>query len=47
MQTRNKEQGQRLSELALPLEELVRRRALDVLQLAIEAEVQQFVDELA
>jgi putative transposase len=35
-----------LAELALPLEELVRRGARDILQRAIEAEVEQLLDEM-
>jgi transposase-like protein len=41
------EAGEQLAEVGLPLEELVRRGARDILQLAIEAEVQQLMDEFA
>jgi len=36
-----------LAELGVPLEELVRRRARDILQRAIEAELEQLLDEFA
>ena len=36
-----------LAELGLPLEERVRRGARDILQRAIEAEVQQLLEEFA
>ena len=39
------DRGERLAELGLPLEELVRRGARDILQRAIEAEVEQLLEE--
>ena len=42
-----RERAGQLAELGLPLEELVRRGARDILQRAIEAEVQVLLDELA
>lgn len=41
------DRGERLAELGLPLEELVRRGARDILQRAIEAEVEQLLEEFA
>ena len=41
----DQDRGEQLAELGLPLEELVRRSARDVLQRAIEAEVQQLLEE--
>ena len=41
------ERGEQLAELGLPLEELVRRGARDILQRAIEAEVQVQMDEFS
>lgn len=41
------ERGAELAELGLPLEELVRRGARDILQRAIEAEVEVLLDEFA
>ena len=43
----NQDRGERLAELGLPLEELVRRGARDLLQRAIEAEVQVMLEEFA
>lgn len=43
----NQDRGERLAELGLPLEELVRRGARDILQRAIEAEVQVMLEEFA
>jgi putative transposase len=43
----DQDQGGQLGELGLPLEELVRRGARDILQQAIEAEVKQLLAELA
>ena len=39
------DRGEALAELGLPLEELVRRGARDILQRAIEAEVEQLLEE--
>lgn len=39
------DRGEQLAELGLPLEELVRRGARDILQRAIEAEVEQLLEE--
>ncbi|UHD18421.1 IS256 family transposase [Thiocapsa bogorovii] len=41
------DRGEVLAELGLPLEELVRRGARDILQRAIEAEVEQLLEEFA
>ena len=41
------DRGEPLAELGLPLEELVRRGAHDILQRAIEAEVEQLLEECA
>ena len=41
------DRGAELSELGLPLEELVRRGARDILQRAIEAELGVLLDEFA
>ncbi len=43
----DQDRGEQLAELGLPLEELVRRGARDILQRAIEAEVQELLDEFA
>jgi putative transposase len=43
----DQDQGGQLGELGLPLEELVRRGARDILQRAIEAEVEQVLAEFA
>ena len=41
------DRGEVLAELGLPLEELVRRGARDILQRALEAEVEQLLEEFA
>jgi transposase-like protein len=43
----DRDQGEHLGELGLPLEELVRRGARDILQRAIELEVEQLLDGFA
>ena len=41
------DRGEVLAELGLPLEELVRRGAREILQRALEAEVEQLLEEFA
>lgn len=43
----DQDRGERLAELGLPLEEWVRRGAREILQRALEAQVQQLLEELA